>query len=317
MRGANVTLGRQGVRKTVGIPGTGLFYTEVGNPGRSRRRSSTTRRAEPPPPPEPEHKLDLGFFERLFTPKAERSFVDGCKAYVAGQTKKAFHELRKATHLADGAFLAGFLALDARQLDEAEKFLKWSEAKHRTLGKHFNKYGLNVELALPITEFVIAHVRPCRRGVLLGLAEIYQAQDHVKESLDCLKKLRREDGEDVVVNLSVAELICEAAPTDKRLAKQIVELAGDVKNESSVHAGLMLYKARALRTLELPTAARDVLTAACRKTRNRDEDLLRSIRYERACVYEDLGRKSRARREFEKIYAEDPGFEDVAERLGL
>ena len=72
-----------------------------------------------------------------------------------------------------------------------------------------------------------------------------------------------------------------------------------------------------MRTLGLHTAARDVLTAACRKKKDRNEDLLRAIRYERACVYEDLGRKTHARREFEKLYAEDPAFEDVAERLGL
>jgi hypothetical protein len=27
VRGAHVTMGRRGVRKTVGIPGTGIFYT--------------------------------------------------------------------------------------------------------------------------------------------------------------------------------------------------------------------------------------------------------------------------------------------------
>ena len=42
-----------------------------------------------------------------------------------------------------------------------------------------------------------------------------------------------------------------------------------------------------------------------------------AIRYERALAYEDLGQKSRVRAEFEKIYAEAPDFEDVAERLGL
>jgi len=115
----------------------------------------------------------------------------------------------------------------------------------------------------------------------------------------------------------MAELVHEARPNDKRLARQIVELAGDVKNDSSVHAALMLYKAKALRTLGLHTAARDVLTAACRKKKDRNEELLRAIRYERARVYEDMGQKAQARREFEKLYAEDPAFEDVAERLDL
>ncbi|MFW5835279.1 MAG: DUF4236 domain-containing protein, partial [Pseudomonadota bacterium] len=87
--------------------------------------------------------------------------------------------------------------------------------------------------------------------------------------------------------------------------------------DSSAHAALMLYKAQALRMLGLPVAARDTLTAASRKKKDRDVELLQAIRYERACVYEDLGRKARARGEFEKLYAEDPSFEDVAERLGL
>ena len=37
----------------------------------------------------------------------------------------------------------------------------------------------------------------------------------------------------------------------------------------------------------------------------------------RALVYKDMGQKSRARAEFEKLYAEAPDFEDVAEHLGL
>lgn len=315
VRGARATVGRQGVRKTVGIPGTGLFYTEVGSAKGRRGRSGG--RAEPPALPQPQHKLDLGFFERLLTPKGERAFVDGCKAYVAGDVRKAADELRHATHLADGAFLAGFLAMDAKRLDEAERYLRQAATKHASLGTYFDKYGLAVELVLPISEFVIAHIRPRRRGVLLGLAEVCQAQDRIKEALDCLKRLRRDAPDDVVAKLSVAELVLEAAPGDKRLAKQVVELAGNVDNESSAHAALMLYKAQALQTLGLHTAARDVLTAACRRKKDRNEDLLRAIRYERAGVYEDLGQKTRARREFEKLYAEDPAFEDVAERLGL
>jgi hypothetical protein len=39
--------------------------------------------------------------------------------------------------------------------------------------------------------------------------------------------------------------------------------------------------------------------------------------YERALVYEDLGKPRRARAELEKIYAEAPDYEDVAARLGL
>jgi len=41
------------------------------------------------------------------------------------------------------------------------------------------------------------------------------------------------------------------------------------------------------------------------------------IRYDRAVLYEQVGRKAQARREFERLYAADPNYEDVAERLKL
>ena len=49
---------------------------------------------------------------------------------------------------------------------------------------------------------------------------------------------------------------------------------------------------------------------------NRPEDLVRAIRYEEALIYEAKGDAKRARVELERLYAESPGYEDVAVRLG-
>ena len=58
-------------------------------------------------------------------------------------------------------------------------------------------------------------------------------------------------------------------------------------------------------------------SAALRRKRDRFPELLRTLRYERALVYDDLGQSKRARSEFEKLYAEKPDYEGVASRLGL
>ena len=79
----------------------------------------------------------------------------------------------------------------------------------------------------------------------------------------------------------------------------------------------MLYKAKALRKLGLLTAARDTLTTTLRRKKNRSEELLRALRYERILVYDKLGQPKRMRKELEKLYAESPDYEDVAKRLGL
>jgi lipoprotein NlpI len=79
----------------------------------------------------------------------------------------------------------------------------------------------------------------------------------------------------------------------------------------------LLYKARALRTLGLLSAARDTLTTGLMRKKNRSDELLRTLRYERALVYEELGQSGRARADLEIIYAEAPTFSDVAERLDI
>jgi hypothetical protein len=43
--------------------------------------------------------------------------------------------------------------------------------------------------------------------------------------------------------------------------------------------------------------------------------LLQEIRCDRAAAYEELGQASKARGEWEKLYAADPSFRDVKERV--
>jgi hypothetical protein len=47
------------------------------------------------------------------------------------------------------------------------------------------------------------------------------------------------------------------------------------------------------------------------RSKKRDPDLLKEARYERARLYIDDGKNAQARKELEKIYAEDSGFGDI------
>jgi len=67
----------------------------------------------------PEDRLTLGFFKRLITPDDEEAFVDGCRELALGNEDSALNHLRKAVHLADGAYLAGFLAFQKALFEEA------------------------------------------------------------------------------------------------------------------------------------------------------------------------------------------------------
>ncbi len=218
---------------------------------------------------------------------------------VLGNEEKALEHLKEAVHLADGAYLAGFLALKLGQLEEAADYLATAAEKHSRLGRYFSKYGISATMSLPITDLsacghaqageVSAHVGPDLRGVLLGLVEVYQRQERWEDAIACLERLQRLEPDDVVVKLSLAELLLDARPGEKNVCRKIVRLAEGIENETPVHTALLLYKARALRGLGLLDAARETLTGALRRKKGRSEELLRALRYERALVYEDLG----------------------------
>jgi tetratricopeptide (TPR) repeat protein len=318
-RGAKFTVGSRGKRATMGIPGTGLFYTTPITGGKGGKKRSTYSTATPTV--SPKDRLTLGFFKRLVTPDDEEALVDGCRELVLGDENKALVYLKKATHLADGAYLAGFLSLKQEQLQKAAGYLNIAAENHRRLGRYFDKYGISVTMSLPVTDEVTdevsAHVGPDLRGVLLGLVEAWQGQKHWEDAITCLERLRRLEPDDVVVKLSLAELLLEAHPGDRNVFQKVVRLAKDIENDTPVHTTLLFYKAKSLRGLGLLDAARDTLTGALRRKKGRSGDLLKAIRYERIRVYEDLGQHRRVRSELEKLYAESPDYEDVATRLGL
>ncbi len=316
-RGAHYTIGSRGTRKTAGIPGTGLFYTTTGSlggsSGKSGGKKSSTSPASPHVPAK--DRLSPGFLKRLFMPAEEESLVDGCREIISGNDEAALSYLSRSVHLADGAFMYGVTCLKLNRPDQALQPLLGAYQKRSRLNKHLGKYGIAPVASVPVTDEVTAHAGPGTAGVLLCLVEIYQEKQKWQEARNCLELLRRLSPHDVVVKLSSAELLLDESPHDRKTCEKVVRLSEGLKNESPVHAALFLYKARALRNLGLPQAARDTLTGAMRRKKNRSAELLRALRYERMLAYEDLGHKGRARKELEKLYAQDPDYEDVADRL--
>lgn len=175
-RGAKVTVGRGGVGRTVGIPGTGLFYTTTGGRSRRSRRGSGkgAGRAADEPLVNPSDRLKLNFFRRLVTPKREEHFVDGMRALVGGEESAAMRHFEQADDLADASLMASVLALKRGKFDTVEGHLKLAAACGRTLGKCFAKYGVAAEATLTFTDEVSAAVNADMSGALLALAEVHQ-----------------------------------------------------------------------------------------------------------------------------------------------
>ncbi len=305
---AHITTGTSGTHLYLDLPGSGMYY---------RRKLDTKAKSSNGDQKSEEAVPDVGFLQRLTTPADELELIEALRALHAGHEEEGYRHGRNAVHLADGAFLAGFLALQRGEFAEAEDYFKRALELRDGLGKVFDKYEVDMGVELPITEEVSAHIQPSENGVLLALAEAYQRAGLTELAIETLLRLYQNDPQDVVVRLALAELYDQRYPNAEQALQQIVKLAEGVHNESPIHAALMLYRARALRKLGLLGGARDTLTKALRRKKGYPNDLLLALRYERALLYEATGQEKQARQEFQKVYAEAPSYEDVAAKLGL
>jgi tetratricopeptide (TPR) repeat protein len=308
-RGAKYTIGPSGQRVTAGIPGTGLFYTQKVSKSSGQRQRAASH--------QPERKLSPGFFQRLAMSREEEAFVDGLRELNEGERRLALEKFTgAAASIADAAWFAGFLALETGDYVQASGFLEKALNNSKTLGAHLKKYGLDPVVTLPITDEISVDVHADETGAVLGLVEAAQLLGQYEKAITLLEKLLDFVPDDLVLKLSLAELIIENK-NDRESLTRLLQLIGDIPNDTAVHTGLFYYKGVALHRLGLMTAAQAILTQGLQRKSGRSTDLMLAIRYERALVYMESGQRSRARSDFEKIYSEAPDYEDVASRLGL
>ncbi|TVQ11074.1 MAG: DUF4236 domain-containing protein [Balneolaceae bacterium] len=310
---ARFTTGTSGSRFTArpGIPG--LFYTKkLASPQPRRDGYIETSGLEGVI-----SRLNPGFVSGLFLPAEEKAFLEGLRLLLEGSESESFEKLLECYTLPDAAFLLGFLFMKFENYDDAVKAFLHALHRKDELGSLYSRYDVVPTLALPITEQITAGVQPDARGVLLGLAEVYQLKGEYEKAIDCLRQLVLTDESDPVAKLSLAELLVETTAGSKEEMDEVVRLVGDTENRSDIHAALLLYKGKALFKLGLYKASRDTLTAACRRTKNRSEVLLRTIRFERALAYKALNEGQKARHELEKLYSEDPEFDEVRKLLNF
>ena len=326
VRGAHYTVGPRGRRVTVGIPGTGLYYTQTDRTGRAARSGLPMPGARPSLPPPPQaaavvptvtapDRLRPGFFKRLVTPPEEKELVDGLRALSEGREDEAFIHLSAAGQVADGAFLAGVLALKRGLLPQAEADIRAALEHGDRLGLGLARYGVSSTLSVDITDELTAHLPHTREGALLVLVEILQRSGRYDEALRALQGIRSTWPDDPVVLASLCELLLSRGTDADRL--EVVQLTDGLQNLTPIQTVLILLRVKALRGSKLPDAAVQAATAGLARRSGRADALLREVRYQRALAYRESGNAKRSRAELERIYAEDSTFADVSQLLGI
>lgn len=297
-----MTVGSRGVRQTVGLPGTGLWYTDHSS-GKNQRSRRSTPRSQIAEQPTIESTLNLGFFQKLLTPAKEKSFIEGLKALHQNKPEEALKQFREAGDLPDALFCAAMMAMRIENIVLAEGYLKRALGHHAKLGTLIEKYGLTLVFEFKITERIRAKVTPSRRGILLALAEVHQADGRWKESIEDLRALYRQNKKDNVVCLSLCEILV-SEKKDTAACKEVVRMTASIENESEIEAAILLWKGIALNRIKKHSAALETLSRAFRRKKDRSKELLNAIRLERAKAYKALGKNARYKSEMEILEAE-------------
>jgi tetratricopeptide (TPR) repeat protein len=317
---AHFTVGPKGTYVYFDLPGSGTYYRRKWSAVKSAINGSDGENAQAKADAEAEHGplINMGVVDRIVASVGVPRFVDTVNALHEGNWDKAYRASQEATASADGAFLAGCLALQHHDFAKAIDYFSMALKQQADFGEMFTQFEVHADILLPLSEEVSVAIQPNRHDCLLALAEAYSRLQNNQKAIELLYQIQQEYGaDDLVVRLLLCELYDKEHGDNPRIQHEIVALAGEVKNESPLHAALMYYRAKALRRLGVLEGARDTLTQALRKKKDYPMHLLVALQYERALLYEKTGKEQQAHKEFEKIYAQAPNYEDVAQRLGL
>jgi tetratricopeptide (TPR) repeat protein len=311
--GARYSIHSSGRRTaSVGIPGSGVSYRKD---MRSSTRATSSRRTQAMPAAVAPAYPKAG----LLAPKGDKAFVRGVTAYMQGRHADALAALEEARsfdpdnrHVAEELFAAMSLVGLERVADAVPYFEAVLSSDQAIPDSIMMKYGVAGSIGVNVTPAVMITVPFSSIAVALILAEAYQLTNQRQIAIELLESLGSQAADETIFALSLADLYAEAGQWEDVV--RVTE--GVLTNEDDLALNTLLFRANALYELEMTEGAL-ALTKECLRTKKRSPDLLRSARYLRGLIHEKSGKPGMAKKEFERVYAEDASFADVAQRLGM
>lgn len=239
----------------------------------------------------------------LFAPKGEKELYKAVKAQDPKAMKLVGDEhpdFRLSSYS-----LAGLLML-ASDSNQSEQLLADAFATGKDPGadKFVSTY-LYTHLELHVAQGITAELPINRDAVGLALAELKQERGDLSGAIDVVEQLEPTTYSAV----SLAELYAQAQRWD-----DVIQLTDEMRNEDDATALLCVFRGQAFREQGYYDAAHESLKEALR-SRSRAAPIRHLALDERAQNYLAQGKKAMARKDLERILAEDSDYDGVRERL--
>lgn len=168
------------------------------------------------------------------------------------------------------------------------------------------KYLSNIPMDVEIVPGITADLPVDRTTTSLILAEALQGLGKIDEAIDVVEQITDPTS---YAALSLAELYLASGRLD-----DVVDLTNGIENVDDITAMLNAYRGSAFRQLGHHDAAREALKEALR-SKKRSSTILHLALSERAETYLAQNRVAQARKDLERILAEDSSFPEIREKL--
>ena len=262
--------------------------------------------------------LRQGLLSRLFMSRTRTRFVDGLNFLIRGYPERGIPLLEECSEeYSDALFLLGFLRLRQGRLDLAERCLKQAAAAPGRIGSHLRSLGYEPEPRALVRYGVRCVIPLDRFGPMLLLVELCTTRGDLDEALRIARETVSMAPGLVLARAMFAGLLDMKGMETRETMDMVVNLCRGIENEGPVQAILLLYRGKALRMMGMHSAALDALEASLASPATRSREFVSTARYELAIALRESGSALEARQQLERLYAENPGFEEVRKALGL
>lgn len=292
---------RTGIHRSYSIPGTGISYTT--RPTRPGARGRGIVRVTPPPAV-PTHAAPLA--PGLFAARGEKELY---AALTQGRYSDLEHvashhpEVRMTCMLVDAFHTPDTPQTYPRLRGMFEEL--WTSGYDPQHDAFLTKYASASSATIGLAPGISVTMPFHRPAIALALAELRQENGDLVEAADLVESL--EPSAPAAVSLAELYGLLERWPA-------VVELTEQVPGADELSTFLLVQRAAALRELNHYVAAREVLRPVLAR-RSVPPELRHLALLQRALTYASEGKRSQARRDLEKILAEDGHFPGLAEAM--
>ncbi|MFH5208113.1 DUF4236 domain-containing protein [Antrihabitans spumae] len=313
-KGMRVTRHASGrVSRTTSIPGTGISHSSTIRPAPRKASSPRTppnaaaRPIVPPPPIVPARPgvLAPGWekdLHRILDSTQPADFVA-----VAQKHGRTVPEARLLAAALEGLLHYQFRETSPSALDRAQALLGWVVAQNAVLEQtpFVTKYLVDETWAVEIAYGITAHLRLCDDVLRLAAAELHQAAGDLPAAIWTVENANPT----TPAALSLTELY-----SDANRHQDVIDTTNGITNEDDATTLLLALRGRAFAHQGFHDAARESFKEALR-VRTRSTEVRHRALLERAQVNLAQNRKALARKDIEKVLAEDPHYPGLSTAL--